>query len=127
MRVNEPIKTSKGWLTKVLPLYKWRRKDGLASFLVDRIALRKTLSLCNGCLVKMPRAWQARYNYERVLGFHTDDCGCDYCRETTSTTLYVAAEGDYHAEWEATHTSVAATVKRDRTSYNKDSRLVVPL
>lgn len=120
------FQTAQGWLQKALPLYKWRRKDGLASFLRDRIALRKTLSLCNACLVKMPRTWQQRYNYERVIHFHADDCGCDYCRETTSTTLFVAAEGDYHREWELTHNSVESTIKRDRQNFDKDRRFILP-
>lgn len=95
MRINEPIKTAAGWMAKALPLHKWRRPDGLSSFLTDMIALRKTLCLCATCENHMPRRWTERYDYQFVRGFHAEAVACDKCRQRDSANMYVAVEGRY--------------------------------
>lgn len=95
MRINEPLKTLSGYVSRALPLHKWRRPDGLTSFLADMVALRKTLSLCYSCEHKMPRAWEDRYNYQRVRQFYAECATCDWCRHPDSTTMFVAVEGRY--------------------------------
>jgi len=98
MRINEPIKTATGWVSRALPLSKWRRPDGLTSFLADMVALRKTLSLCLSCEHRMPRHWEDRYNYQKVRTFYIDYATCDWCRHPDSTTMFVATEGAYAAQ-----------------------------
>lgn len=95
MRIAEPFKTASGWVASTLPLHKWKRPDGLTSFLTDMVALRKTLSLCYTCEHKMPRRWEERYDYQRVRTFYADCAHCDWCRHPDSTTMWVATEGRY--------------------------------
>lgn len=95
MRISEPVKTLTGHVARALPLAKWRRHDGLSSFLQDMVSLRKTLNLCASCESRMPRHWTDRYNYQFVRGFHAEAIACDRCRHDLPTNMYVATEGGY--------------------------------
>lgn len=121
MRINEPIKTAAGWMAKALPLHKWRRPDGLSSFLADMIALRKTLCLCASCEKQMPRRWLERHDYQYVRGFYADAVACDKCRNRDSANMYVATEGNYatqirneKAAFERIRAAERASAQRDR-------------
>lgn len=123
MRIDEPFKVRGGaWVKRALPLFKWRRPDGLASMVRDLIALRKTLVLCHSCEQKMPRRWESRYNYAFVKGFHAEGAACDYCRVQTSANMYCAVDGPYHQEMEQGRRSVAETRARERAAYEKDRK-----
>lgn len=119
-----PLKSG-GWLHKVLPLHKWRRPDGLSSFLADMIALRHTLCLCSGCEVKMPGQWTSRYNYALVKGFMAELTACDYCRQLRSVNMYCPEDGAYHQEmvqWQRTVSQVRA---REQAALAKDRKYLV--
>ena len=127
MRIGESFKSAAGAVFEsVLPLHRWRRKDGLASFLTNMLELRKTISLCHSCERKMPSKWLSRYNYVLVYGFSTDSTGCDYCRTVGSTNLYHAVEGPYAQEMARSLRSVAETQKRERQMLDKDPRWILP-
>jgi hypothetical protein len=111
-------------MARALPLTRWRRPDGLSSFVRDMIALRKTLALCHSCEHKMPRNWRAQYDYELITHFH-GECGCDYCRQTTSVNLYVAGEGAYWSEMYRSSKHVRETQERDRQRQLADPRTIL--
>lgn len=123
MRIGEPHQVKGGGvIARALPLFRWRRSDGLASMVRDLIALRKTLILCHSCEGKMPRRWESRYNYAFVKGFHTEGSACDYCRVQTSANMYCASDGAYHQAMEKANKSVEETRARERAAYEKDRR-----
>lgn len=126
MRISEPHKLqSGGFFSRALPLFKWRRKDGEASFLRDLIALRKPVALCKGCEHKMRYRWTSRYNYEFVKGFHAEMTHCDYCRTEGSANFYHPVDGAYHQEmvkWKKIEATVQA---RDRARLEKDRRYIL--
>ena len=125
MRIGEPHPVKGGGvISRALPLWKWRRPDGLASMVVDLIALRKTLILCHSCEGKMPRRWESRYNYAFVKGFHAEGSACDYCRTQTSANMYCATDGAYHQEMEKARRSVEETHKRERALAERDRLFV---
>lgn len=125
MRLSEPFTTASGYVTKALPLHKWRRKDGLASFVRDLIDLRKTLLLCPSCEQKMPRRWLGQYNYALVTGFHTEDTGCDYCRQLGCPNMYVAQDGKFHQEMVLAERRVRETRQREAEALQRDWRYMV--
>lgn len=121
--MNEPYAVKGGgMIARALPLFKWRRPDGLASMVRDLIALRKTLVLCHACEQKMPWRWESRYNYVFVKGFYAEGVACDYCRAQTSANMYCAVDGAYHQEMESARKSVEATRARERAAYQRDRR-----
>lgn len=123
---GDPIPILGGYLRPILPLFKWRRPEGLASFLRDRIALRKSLALCATCERKMPRSWLEQYDYALIRGYHMEDTGCDYCRDIYSTTnLYMPGEGDYYRQWKLGTDSVRETRARDQKRAQEDQRFLV--
>src|SRR5882762_6737264 len=124
MRVGELTKTAAGYLTKALPLHKWRRNDGLSSFMADMIGLRHALCLCKPCEVKMGRKWLDKYGYTLVKSFHADEQGCDYCRNETSCNLYVAVEGSYAKEMMFSEKCVRETQARDRKNAERDRVMI---
>ena len=125
MHVTQPVKTPLGTMTPSLPLVKWRRLDGKASFVCDLIALRKTLLLCHGCVVThFPAHWQQQYDYECVPAFHGDG-GCDYCRQEGPADLYVAGEGAYWQEWEASTRIIRQVRERECRLMAQDSRYLI--
>ncbi len=127
MKIGETCRTRTGALfERALPLHKWRRPDGMASFVRDMLGLRKTLSLCTSCEHKMPRKWLSQYNYSLVYGFSTDRTGCDYCRQVGATNLYHAVEGAYAQEMEMSRRFAEATMMRDRRLWAENPRAIVP-
>ncbi len=72
----------------------------------------------------MPRKWQERYNYTLVKNFHADNTGCDYCRQETSTNLYVSTEGKYCQEMLLTEKSVRETKARERIQAERDRAML---
>jgi len=128
MRISEPLRTAAGYVAKALPLHKWRRPDGLSSFLADMIALRKTLSLCHSCETgKMPRRWMDRYDYSFVRGFSIDLTACDLCRQHAACNMYVAVEGRYARQLDEERRLISALRERERRRLNEDSRYVIGL
>ena len=126
-KIGESFRSAAGAVFEsVRPLHRWRRKDGLASFLTNMLELRKTISLCHSCERKMPSKWLSRYNYALVYGFSTDSTGCDYCRQVGSTNLYHAVEGPYAQEMERSRIYAQETMKRDRKMFDKDPRWFMP-
>ena len=111
-----------GVMKKILPLFKWKRKQGMATFLRDLLDLRKTISLCKSCERKMPRHWGSRYNYSFVRGFYAEHAACDWCRLQDSTNMYMPVDGKYHQEMMHMKRHVDATRERERTQFLKDSR-----
>lgn len=100
-------------------LQKWSRVQGRAAFLWDRMALRKTLALCPGCVQgKLPKKWRAQYDYVEILGFHAEGA-CDLCREETSVTLYTAAEGVYGAYLEHDRPKLNALRYREQETWHR--------
>lgn len=125
-RIGEPVQTKTGWITRALPFQKWRRPYGLASMIVDRVALRLTLNLCASCEHKMPWKWEDRYNYAFVKGFHAEQVACDYCRDDfTATNMYLAVDGAYHQEMVRSRRSVRETRERERLAAMKDRRFLL--
>ena len=112
-------------MAKALPLYKWRRKQGMATFLRDLIDLRKTVVLCASCEGKMPGRWTDKYNYAYVRGYHAEGAACDWCRQVTSTNLYQAADGKYHQDRMRMEKSVRETQARDHALFLKDRRYLI--
>ena len=126
MRLNEPHKLqSGGFFSRALPLFKWRRKDGEASFLWDVMALRKPIALCKGCEHKMPHRWTSRYNYAFVKGFHAELTACDYCRIQGSVNFYHPVDGAYHQEMVRWQRIEAQVAERDRQNFLKDRRYIL--
>lgn len=126
-RVDTFLKAASRKALATLPtaLHRWRRTDGLATFLRNMIDLRKTISLCHSCENRMPNRWLSRYNYELVKHLSADECPCDYCRQTTSVNLFVAGEGEYFQNYDLGQRSVRATVARERALRDKDYRHVL--
>lgn len=123
MRIGEPHQVKGGGvIVRALPLFRWRRPDGLASMVRDLIALRKTLILCSSCEHKMPHHWDSRYNYAFVKGFHAEGSACDYCRAQTTANMYCAVDGAYHQALEKARRSVEETRVRERKQYDRDRR-----
>src|SRR3990167_60419 len=124
MRIGEPYALQGcGALSRALPLWKWRRPDGLASMVRDLISLRKTLILCHSCEGKMPRKWESRYNYALVKGFHAGGTACDYCPQNglqPAVNMWCAVDGLYHQEMEKARKSVEETQARERAAYERD-------
>ena len=107
-------------------LAKWRRKDGLASFIADMIALRKPLQICHFCAERrMPSRWRNQYNYEKFNMFRGGESACDYCREEKPLTLYMATDNELWRTIELGEKSVAETRKRERLQYERDSRYIL--
>jgi len=73
----------------------------------------------------MPRKWQERYNYSLVKHFHAEAVGCDYCRQETSTNLYVAVDGKYYQEMSYAEKCVKQTQERDRRMAEKDRAMFI--
>lgn len=120
MRVGESVKTAAGYMTKALPLHKWRRPDGLSSFMADMIGLRHALALCKSCEKKMGQKWLDKYGYGLVKSFHADSTNCDYCRQPESCNLFVAVEGNYYKEMTFAEKCVRETQERDRKTAERD-------
>jgi hypothetical protein len=120
MRIGEALKVGAGYVTRALPLHKWPRKDGPASFLSDLIALRKSVLLCYSCEQKMGRRWQDRINYGLVKSFHADDGFCDSCRHSTSCNLYIPVEGQYYQDMTFAETCIKQTKERERQTAQRD-------
>ncbi len=120
MRIGEPVKAAAGYIAKALPLHKWRRPDGLSSFMADMIGLRHALCLCKSCETKMGNKWLIKYGYTLVKSFHADEQGCDYCRNETSCNLFVATEGNYAKEMTFAEKCVRETQERDRRTAERD-------
>ena len=115
MNYDNAIKTPWGLGWCIAPFTKWRRPEGPASFFTDRMALRKSLSLCYTCEhTRLPKRWEERYLYQKITSFHGDGIGYDYCRADEPTSLYVAEEGDLGQAYTEMIPSVAETKKRDR-------------
>lgn len=114
-----------GWLKKALPLHKWRRTQGMATFLRDLIALRKPIALCASCEAKMPRRWLDSTDYAFVKGFHAEGTACDYCRQLSSANLYHPVDGAYHQEMVAVNRMVEEVQARERALFNKDRRFLL--
>lgn len=93
------------WLTKHVP-EPFMRKLGYvkrngklgSSVIANRLALRTTLFLCRACEAKMSRQWQRQYEYVEISSFHADESRCDWCMETTLTTIWWPEEGDYNRQ-----------------------------
>lgn len=119
-------KLTSGGFMQPSPLYKWRRNDGLATFLRNMLDLRKTISLCHSCERKMPSRWLSRYNYELVKELSADNCPCDYCRNLDSVNLFVPGDGPYFAQYDLARRSVAETTQRERAAMDKDWRTILP-
>lgn len=112
---DRPVGTPHGLARHILPFFKWRRPDGRASFFMDRLALRKSLSLCMSCERNvLPRRWELRYDYQKITQFHGDGVGCDYCRDDTTTSLYIPMEGSLAGEYNVMEPSVRNTRARER-------------
>ena len=125
-RIGEPVPIQGGGAIKRgLPLWKWRRKDGLASFLRDLISLRKTIVLCFGCEHKMPRRWTEKYDYALIRGFHGEGAVCDYCRQHNTVNMYQTVMGKYHADWLVSERSVRETRERERAMFMKDRKYLI--
>jgi hypothetical protein len=123
MRINEPVRVKGGgFIARALPLWQWRRTQGIATLVADLIQLRKTLILCHACEHKMPRHWESRYNYAFVKGFHAEGSACDYCRTQTTVNMYCAVDGAYHQEMEQARRSVAETQARERLAYMRNKK-----
>ena len=123
MRVGEPHPVKGGgYIARALPVWKWRRTQGIASFVLDLIQLRKTLIFCYTCEYKMPRRWESRYNYAFVKDFHGDGSACDYCRTQTTINMYCAVDGAYHQEMGKANRSIEETRARERQLYERDKR-----
>ena len=123
MRVSEPIKTAAGFIARTLPLSKWRRHDGLSSFLADMIALRKTLNLCHSCeSARMPHRWHEHYDYAFVRGFHAEAIACDRCRQDVPTNMYVAMEGNYARQIREEKQAFENIKRSKRALLEKDTR-----
>ena len=126
MRIGEAYSVKGGGIiARALPLFKWRRPDGLASMVRDLIALRKTLILCHSCEGKMPRRWGSLYNYSFVKGFYAEGSACDYCRRQTSANMYCAVDGAFHQEMEKARKSVEEVKARERAAYERDRRFFI--
>ena len=126
MRLNEPHKLqSGGFFARALPLSRWRRKNGLATFLNDLIQLRKPIALCKGCERKMPYHWTAKYDYEFVHGFYAELTACDYCRTQGSANFYHPVDGAYHQEMVRWKKIEEAVKERDRQNVLKDRRYII--
>ena len=126
MRLNEPHKLqSGGFFARALPLFKWPRKNGLATFLNDLIQLRKPIALCKGCEHKMPYYWTSRYNYAFVKGFYAELTACDYCRTQGSVNFYHPVDGAYHQEMVRWQQIEAQVKERDRQNFLKDRRYII--
>ncbi len=122
-RIGEPFGIKGGGsVARALPVWKWKRKQGMATFLRDLIALRKTVCLCKSCEHKMPRRWEGRYNYEFVRGYYAEHAACDWCRLQDSTNMYLAADGKYHQDMTKMNRLVGETQERERQHFLKDSR-----
>jgi len=104
---------------RVTQLQKWSRVQGRAAFLWDRIALRKTLALCRGCVQsQLPKKWQSQYDYVEIMGFHAEGA-CDLCREETSVTLYAAGEGPYGTYLERDRPKLEALRYREQETWHR--------
>lgn len=125
MRVNEPFQVGGGWMAKALPLFKWKRKQGMATFLRDLMDLRKTITLCASCERKMPRRWTEKYNYAFVRGFQVECAACDYCRLPDACNMYQAVDGKYHQDRVRMEQSVRETQEKDRALFLKDRRYFI--
>lgn len=124
MQIGQPFKTAAGYIAKAVPLHKWRRKDGLSSFMADMIGLRHALCLCKSCEKKMGSRWLDKYGYGLVKSFHADDANCDYCRQTNSCNLFVAVEGNYYKEMSFAEKCVRETQARDRHLAERDRVMI---
>lgn len=125
MRIGEPFKVLGGAAVRALPVHKWRRTQGVATFVRDLMALRKTLCLCTACERKMPRQWTRTYNYSYVQGFHAEGAACDYCRQVTTANMYCATDGAYHQQMEKGRQSVMETRRREAALFAKDRRYLM--
>lgn len=125
-RIGEPVplqgggEIKRGW-----PLWKWRRKEGLATFLRDLIDLRKTIVLCYGCEHKMPRRWTDKYDYALIRGFHGEDAVCDWCRHHNTVNMYQTVIGKYHENMLLMQRSVQETQERERQMFMKDRKFLI--
>jgi len=125
MRISEPFKTLSGHIAKALPLSKWKRPDGLSSFLADMIGLRKTLNLCLSCERKMPRNWIERVDYQFVRGFHAEAIACDRCRQDVPTNMYVAVEGRYAQQMREEKRSIDNIRRTERALRENDRKYLL--
>jgi hypothetical protein len=126
VRLNEPHKLRSGGLfARALPLFKWRRKDGEATFFGDLMALRKPIALCKGCERKMPYYWTSRYNYEFVKGYYAEMTACDYCRTEGSANFYHPVDGAYHQAMIHARKIVREVKARERAMYDRDRRYMI--
>src|SRR5258707_12680511 len=114
MRIGESIKTATVYVTRALPLHKWKRDGGPASFLAALLALRKTIVLCSVCEKQMGRKWADKINYGIVKSFHADDTHCDKCRNETTCNMYIPVEGSYYQEMTFAEKCVRQTKERER-------------
>lgn len=126
-RIHEPFSVRGGaWMAKALPLHKWRRKQGMATFVRDLIDLRKTLVLCGGCERKMPYRWMEKYDYALVRGYNAAEAACDWCRQNNDhCNLYHTTHGKHHERCELAKQSIEETEARERDLYMKDRRYFI--
>lgn len=128
-RIGEPfkVKTKHGpaEVKRSLPVFKWRRTQGMATFVRDLIDLRKPLILCSSCEAKMPRRWESRYNYEFYKGYFAECSACDWCRLRYAANMYLPVEGEYHQERVRVNKLVAEVEERERQLFLKDRRYLI--